>query len=67
MCPHCGSCLWPDWLDLAPFACLLCARRWNVDLSPVQRVASQHERITTGRLNRSETALYKRALAVLQG
>ena len=33
----------------------------------MQRVASQDERITTGRLNKSETAQFKKALAVLRG
>ena len=67
VCPQCGGTLFSDWLDLAEYACLLCARRFESDLSPFTRVASQDDRITTGRLNRSETALFKRAMAVLRG
>ena len=67
MCPNCRGSLCADWLGLADAVCLLCSRRFNADLSPIQRVASQEERIMTGRLNRSETAQYKRAMAVLRG
>jgi len=63
MCPHCGGNLCLDSLETAPLACLLCARRFDTDLTPTARPPSAEERSRQSRIRDTVTEAWATRLA----